>query len=60
MDDRKTERSMDRNFTHIKFRGNWDCKGEISMLDKIPDAEQMSALVGQALYDIWNKLCTFN
>ena len=27
MDDRKTERSMDRNFTHIKFRGNWDCKG---------------------------------
>ena len=28
------------------------------MLDKIPDAEQMSALVGQALYDIWNKLCT--
>ena len=49
MDDRKTERSMDRNFTHIKFRGNWDCKGEISMLDKIPDAEQMSALVGQAL-----------
>ena len=28
------------------------------MLDKIPDAEQMNALVGQALYDIWNKLCT--
>ena len=28
------------------------------MLDKIPDAEEMTALVGQSLYDIWNKLCT--
>ena len=28
------------------------------MLDKIPKAEEMTALVGQSLYDIWNKLCT--
>ena len=27
------------------------------MLDKIPNAEEMIALVGQSLYDIWNKLC---
>ena len=27
------------------------------MLDKIPNAEEMTALVGQSLYDIWNKLC---
>ncbi len=27
------------------------------MLDIIPDAEQMTALVGKALYEIWNKLC---
>ena len=27
------------------------------MLDIIPDAEQMPLLVGQPLYEIWNKLC---
>ncbi len=27
------------------------------MLDIIPDAEQMTALVGKALYEVWNKLC---
>ena len=27
------------------------------MLDQIPNAEEMTALVGQSLYDIWNKLC---
>ena len=27
------------------------------MLDKIPNAEEMTALVGQSLYDVWNKLC---
>ena len=27
------------------------------MLDKIPNSEEMTALVGQSLYDIWNKLC---
>lgn len=27
------------------------------MLDIIPDAEQMTALVGKALYEIWNMLC---
>ena len=27
------------------------------MLDKIPDAEQMTALVGKSLYEIWNQLC---
>ena len=27
------------------------------MLDKIPTAEEMTALVGQPLYDLWNKLC---
>lgn len=27
------------------------------MLDIIPDAEQMTALVGKALYETWNKLC---
>ena len=27
------------------------------MLDKIPDKEQMTALVGQPLYGIWEKLC---
>ena len=29
------------------------------MLDKIPNAEEMTALVGQPLYDAWNKLCAF-
>ena len=28
------------------------------MLDIIPNAEQMTALVGKSLYEIWNKLCT--
>lgn len=28
------------------------------MLDIIPDTEQMTALVGKSLYEIWNKLCT--
>ena len=28
------------------------------MLDKIPDPEQMTALVGKSLYEIWNQLCT--
>lgn len=32
-------------------------KGETSMIDKIPNAEEMTALVGQSLYSIWNKLC---
>jgi len=27
------------------------------MLDKIPNAEEMTALIGQSLYDIWQKLC---
>ena len=27
------------------------------MLDIIPDAGQMTTLVGKSLYDIWNKLC---
>ncbi|WWR16987.1 DUF3788 domain-containing protein [Lachnospiraceae bacterium JLR.KK008] len=27
------------------------------MLDKIPDAEQMTTLVGESSYEIWNKLC---
>lgn len=27
------------------------------MLDIIPDAEQMTTLVGNSLYEIWNKLC---
>ena len=27
------------------------------MLDKIPNAEEMTTLVGQSLYDVWNKLC---
>lgn len=27
------------------------------MLDKIPDSEEMTALVGQPLYDVWQKLC---
>ena len=27
------------------------------MLDKIPDAEQMTALVGKPLYEIWGRLC---
>ena len=30
---------------------------EVIMLDIIPDAEQMTLLVGQPLYEIWNKLC---
>lgn len=28
------------------------------MLDKIPDAEEMTDLVGQSLYHLWNTLCT--
>ncbi len=27
------------------------------MLEIIPDKEQMTALVGQSLYEIWNQLC---
>lgn len=27
------------------------------MLDKIPTIEEMTALIGQSLYDTWNKLC---
>lgn len=27
------------------------------MLDKIPDPEQMTALVGKSLYETWNQLC---
>ena len=27
------------------------------MLDKIPAPEEMTALVGKPLYDVWNKLC---
>ncbi|MDD2601892.1 MAG: DUF3788 domain-containing protein [Prevotella sp.] len=27
------------------------------MLDRIPNAEEMTALIGQPLYDIWQKLC---
>ena len=33
-------------------------RGEMSMLDKIPNAEEMTALVGQSLYDVWNELST--
>ena len=29
------------------------------MLDLIPSAEEMTILVGESLYDIWNKLNTF-
>lgn len=27
------------------------------MLDKIPNEQEMTSLVGDALYDVWNKLC---
>ncbi len=27
------------------------------MLDTVPGAEQMTALLGASLYDVWNKLC---
>ena len=27
------------------------------MLERIPDAEQMTALVGVPLYEVWNRLC---
>ncbi|MDE6962160.1 MAG: DUF3788 family protein, partial [Lachnospiraceae bacterium] len=27
------------------------------MLDMIPDKEEMTDLVGQSLYDVWNRLC---
>lgn len=30
---------------------------EVIMLDRIPDKEQMTALVGESLYEIWNQLC---
>ena len=30
---------------------------ELTMLDKIPDREEMTTLVGKSLYEIWNKLC---
>ncbi len=29
------------------------------MLDLMPDAEQMTTLVGKPLYEIWNQLCAF-
>ena len=28
------------------------------MLDKIPNMDEMTALIGQSLYDVWQKLCT--
>ena len=28
------------------------------MLDKIPNIDDMIALVGQSLYDVWQKLCS--
>ena len=27
------------------------------MLDLIPNTEQMTTLLGESLYEIWNKLC---
>lgn len=27
------------------------------MLDMIPGTEEMTALLGQSLYDVWNQLC---
>ena len=27
------------------------------MLDRIPDEEEMTALLGTSLYDVWNQLC---
>ena len=27
------------------------------MLDRIPDEEEMTALVGKSLHDVWNRLC---
>lgn len=30
---------------------------EMTMLDKIPDREEMTTLVGKSLYEIWNNLC---
>ena len=27
------------------------------MLDRIPSKEDMTVLVGQSLYDVWEKLC---
>ncbi len=29
------------------------------MLDKIPNGEEMTALLGTSLYDVWNQLCAF-
>ena len=29
------------------------------MLDTIPNEEEMTALVGKSLYDVWKKLCAF-
>ena len=34
-----------------------ESKGEVFMLDTIPNEEEMIDLVGQSLYDVWNKLC---
>jgi len=31
--------------------------GGTAMLDKIPNTEEMIALTGQSLYDVWQKLC---
>ena len=28
------------------------------MLDKIPNMDDMTALIGQSLYDVWQKLCS--
>ncbi len=28
------------------------------MIDRIPNSEEMTALIGQRLYDIWQELCT--
>jgi hypothetical protein len=31
--------------------------GGISVLERIPNSEDMTALVGSSLYDVWTKLC---
>lgn len=28
-----------------------------TMIERIPDSEEMSALIGQPLYDVWQELC---
>lgn len=52
--------AIDKLIVRFKFvcRGGCvNCKTEAIIKSSIPNNEEMTALVGQSLYDVWNRLC---